>query len=78
MKPEAGTVALVYYDYDIDSYDFCTRMIQTTGALVTPGDAFEEPQSMRIGYTYSDNPDDLKNGLNAISEFCRTLEKESV
>jgi aspartate/methionine/tyrosine aminotransferase len=78
VKPEAGTVALVYYDYDIDSYDFCTRMIQTTGALVTPGDAFEEPQSMRIGYTYSDNPDDLKNGLNAISEFCRTLEKESV
>ena len=25
-------------------------MIQTTGALVTPGDAFEEPKSMRIGY----------------------------
>ena len=74
VKPEAGTTALVYYDYDIDSYDFCSRMIQTTGALVTPGDAFEEPRSMRIGYAYSDNTDDLKEGLAAISRFMRTLE----
>ncbi|MBP3883727.1 MAG: aminotransferase [Olsenella sp.] len=74
VRPEAGTTALVYYDYDVDSYEFCTRMIQTTGALVTPGDAFEEPKSMRIGYAYSDNVDDLKRGLSAISEFMRTLE----
>ena len=74
VKPEAGTTALVYYDYDLDSYAFCTRMIQTTGALVTPGDAFEEPKSMRIGYAYSDNVDDLKEGLAAISAFLRTLE----
>lgn len=73
-KPEAGTTALVYYDYDLGSYEFCTRMIQTTGALVTPGDAFEEPKSMRIGYAYSDNVDDLKEGLAAISAFLRTLE----
>jgi aspartate/methionine/tyrosine aminotransferase len=74
VRPEAGTTALVYYDYDVDSYEFCRRMIQTTGALVTPGDAFEEPRSMRIGYAYSDNVDDLKRGLAAISEFMRTLE----
>jgi len=74
VKPEAGTTALVYYDYDIDSYDFCVRMMQTEGALVTPGDAFEEPKSMRIGYAYSDNVDDLKEGLAAISRFLRTLE----
>lgn len=73
-KPKAGTTALVYYDYDLGSYEFCTRMIQTTGALVTPGDAFEEPKSMRIGYAYSDNVDDLKEGLAAISAFLRTLE----
>ena len=74
VKPEAGTTALVYYDYDIDSYDFCIGMIETTGALVTPGDAFEEPHSMRIGYAYSDNTDDLKEGLAAISRFMRALE----
>ncbi|WP_282741722.1 aminotransferase class I/II-fold pyridoxal phosphate-dependent enzyme [Olsenella uli] len=74
VKPEAGTTALVYYDYDIDSYDFCVGMIQSTGALVTPGDAFEEPRSMRIGYAYSDNVDDLRAGLDAISAYLRTLE----
>ena len=74
VKPEAGTTALVYYDYDLDSYDFCTRMMQTVGALVTPGDAFEEPKSMRLGYAYSDNVDDLKEGLAAISRFLRTLD----
>jgi hypothetical protein len=29
---------------------------------------------MRIGYAYSDNVDDLKEGLAAISAFLRTLE----
>lgn len=74
VKPEAGTTCLVYYDYDIDSYDFCVCMMETEGALVTPGDAFEEPKSMRLGYAYSDNVDDLKEGLAAISRFLRTLE----
>ena len=39
-KPQAGTTALVYYDFDIPSYDFCTRMYHETGAFVTPGDCF--------------------------------------
>lgn len=74
VRPEAGTTALVYYDYDVDSYDFCIGMIKETGALVTPGDCFEEPRSMRIGYAYSDNVDDLSEGLAAISAYLRTLE----
>ena len=74
VKPEAGTTALVYYDYDIDSRTFCVDMIKKSGALVTPGDCFEEPKSMRIGYAYSDNTDDLQKGLDAISAYMRTLE----
>ena len=74
VKPEAGTTALVYYDYDIDSRTFCIDMIKKSGALVTPGDCFEEPKSMRIGYAYSDNTDDLQKGLDAISAYMRTLE----
>lgn len=74
VKPEAGTTALVYYDYDIDSYTFCVNMIKESGALVTPGDCFEEPKSMRIGYAYSDNVADLQEGLDAISRYLRTLE----
>lgn len=74
VPPEAGTTALVYYDYDIPSYDFCTDMVKFNGAFVTPGDCFEEPKSFRVGYGYSDDPDALRSGLLAISEYLRTLE----
>ena len=74
QKPQAGTTALVYYDYAPDSYTFCTRMYHETGAFVTPGDCFEQPKSMRIGY--ASNVQTLKDGLAAISAFLRILERE--
>ena len=70
-KPQAGTTALVYYDFDIPSYEFCTRMYHETGAFVTPGDCFEQPHSMRIGY--ASDTETLKAGLAAISEFAAKL-----
>ena len=74
QKPQAGTTALVYYDYAPDSYTFCTRMYHETGAFVTPGDCFEQPKSMRIGY--ASDVQALKDGLAAISAFLRILERE--
>ena len=50
VKPKAGTTTLVYYDFDIPSYDFCQALYEKTGAFVTPGDAFEEKKCIRIGY----------------------------
>ena len=72
VRPRAGTTALVYYDYPIGSYEFCERMYHETGAFVTPGDCFEEPYSMRIGY--ASDTQVLKDGLAAISSFLRILE----
>ena len=69
VKPKAGTTALVYYDLPIDSYTFCEEMYKTTGAFVTPGDCFEQPHSMRIGYAYG--TESLKEGLKAISKYIR-------
>lgn len=71
-KPMAGTTALVYYDYDLPSYEFCERMYKETGAFVTPGDCFEQPHSVRIGYASDTGV--LKDGLAAFSAFLRTLE----
>ena len=67
VKPKAGTTALVYYDLYISSYEFCEEMYKKTGAFVTPGDCFEVPYSMRIGYAYGKQ--DLIDGLKAISEY---------
>lgn len=73
-KPQAGTTALVYYDFDMPSYEFCERMYRETGAFVTPGECFEEEHSMRIGY--ASDSDILKDGLQAITEFIKILERE--
>ena len=66
-KPQAGTTALVYYDLDIPSYEFCKEMYDKTGAFVTPGDCFEQPHSMRIGYACETK--ELEEGLKAVSKF---------
>ena len=70
-KPQAGTTALVYYDYDIPSYEFCERLYHGTGSFVTPGDCFEQPHSMRIGYAC--DAQTLKDGLAALADFAETL-----
>lgn len=73
-KPQAGTTALIYYDYDMPSYDFCKRMYDECGAFVTPGDCFEEPNSFRVGY--ASDTTELIEGLSALSTYLRKLEKE--
>ena len=70
-KPQAGTTALVYYDYDIPSYEFCERLYHGTGSFVTPGDCFEQPHSMRIGYAC--DAQTLKDGLAALADFSDKL-----
>ena len=70
-KPKAGTTALVYYDFDVPSYDFCKRMYRETGAFVTPGDCFEQPHSMRIGYACDKQT--LTEGLAALAAFGEML-----
>lgn len=74
QKPQAGTTALVFYDFDMDSYEFCKRMYHEVGAFVTPGDCFEEKHSIRIGY--ASDTQELKDGLAAMSSFVRKLEQE--
>lgn len=69
VKPEAGTTALVYYDLDIPSREFCREMSHRTGAFVTPGECFELEYCMRIGYAC--DPNVLKQGLAAIDEYIR-------
>ncbi|MBE6971513.1 MAG: aminotransferase [Ruminococcaceae bacterium] len=72
-KPQAGTTALVYYDYDIPSRELCHEMYHTTGAFVVPGDCFEQPRSMRIGYAC--DKVELQCGLAAISEYFALLDQ---
>ena len=67
VKPQAGTTALVSYDLDIPSYDFCQELYQTTGVFVTPGACFELEHCVRIGYACS--RDTLIQGLAQFHTF---------
>lgn len=71
VKPEAGTTALIHYDFDIPAYEFCERLLKETGAFVTPGDAFGLHKSFRIGYACDEN--ELRKGLKAMGDFLNTL-----
>ncbi len=71
VKPQAGTTALVYYDLDIPSEDFCKGLLAETGALVTPGCCFEIEHSMRIGYACDQQ--ELKDGLAQISAYIKKV-----
>ena len=73
VKPKAGTTALIYYDFDISSRQFCEDLYHQTGAFVTPGDCFEEETSFRIGY--ASDEDTLRKGLAAMDAYMKSLER---
>ena len=50
------------------------QSVAHNGVCLTPGDCFEQPKSMRIGY--ASDVQTLKDGLAAISAFLRILEQE--
>jgi len=72
VRPRAGTIALIRYDYDLPSVDFCQGMFDDSGAFVMPGIAFGEEHSFRLGYACA--RDVLEGGLAAVSTYLRTLE----
>jgi aminotransferase len=58
--------------YGIDSATFCRRMIAEAGLAATPGSCFGSDDHIRLTYCYSDGQ--LKEGLDRLESFIRTLE----
>lgn len=73
VRPQAGTTALLYYDAALSSRDFCARLLDETGAFLTPGDCFGIPHSARIGYACDTQT--LADGLAALGRFLEGLRK---
>lgn len=67
VKPRAGNTALVYYDIDMDSTEFCTELLKETGVFYTPGECFDLKNCFRIGYAFDSKT--LAEGLRRTSEF---------
>lgn len=71
VKPKSGTTALLKYDVDLTSEEFCIRLLEDTGVMLTPGSAMDMEGYLRIGY--ANNPEILKSGLARITDFLRKL-----
>lgn len=71
VKPSAGTTAMLRVDAPMTSREFCVDLLDKTGVLLTPGDAFDMEGYVRIGYANS--PDILTEGLTKMSVYLRDL-----
>jgi aspartate/methionine/tyrosine aminotransferase len=76
VKPKGGTVALLKYDFDLPSRDFCVRLLEAEGVMFTPGSALDMEGYVRIGY--ANNRAVLEEGLPRVSRFLRTLNSRAV
>ena len=71
VKPLAGTTALLKYDFDMPSRDFCVQLLDATGVMLTPGSVMHMEGWLRIGF--ANNPEILKAGLARMSQFIASL-----
>ncbi|MGO4353430.1 aminotransferase [Rhizobium sp. RAF36] len=69
IKPKSGTTALLKYDLPISSEDFCLRLLEQKGVMLTPGSAMDMEGYLRIGYTNGEAV--LHEGLKRISQFLK-------
>jgi aspartate/methionine/tyrosine aminotransferase len=67
VKPKSGTTALLKYDLDLPSRDFCVQLLEETGVLLTPGSTMDMEGWIRIGY--ANDPEILRQGLDKVSVF---------
>ncbi|MEM7358159.1 MAG: aminotransferase [Pseudomonadota bacterium] len=67
VKPKSGTTALLKYDLDMSSRDFCVELLKETGVMLTPGSALAMEGYLRIGY--ANGPEVLREGLARLADF---------
>ena len=53
----------------MSSRDFCIRLLEQTGVMLTPGSAMDMEGYLRIGY--ANDPAILREGLSRMSRFLK-------
>jgi aspartate/methionine/tyrosine aminotransferase len=71
IKPEAGAIVYVKYDYPINSTTLVTRLRQEKSVLVVPGDHFGMDGYLRLGF--GEPPQYNRAGLDRLKELLATL-----
>lgn len=69
-----GTTCLIDYDYDVDSETMAKEAMEADKILFVPGDYFDMPKTIRVGYGAFRNTEDLKASLDALEKFLKRYE----
>lgn len=69
-----GTTCLIDYDYEVDSETMAKEAMEADKILFVPGDYFDMPKTIRVGYGAFRNPEDLKASLDALEKFLKRYE----
>ncbi len=67
VKPRSGTTALLQLDVPMTSRDFCVRLLEQTGVMLTPGSVMEMEGWLRMGY--ANHTRILREGLDRLGSF---------
>jgi aspartate/methionine/tyrosine aminotransferase len=71
IRPEAGAIFYVRYNYAINSTELVTRLRDTKSVLIVPGDHFGMDGYLRVGY--GERPDYLRAGLARVHEVLTSM-----
>lgn len=69
VKPRAGTTAMLAVEAAMTSRALCVDLLEKTGVMLTPGDAFDMEGYVRIGF--ANNPQVLREGLAKLGDYLR-------
>ncbi|MEG0431162.1 MAG: aminotransferase class I/II-fold pyridoxal phosphate-dependent enzyme [Anaerovoracaceae bacterium] len=64
-----GTTCLIKYDYDVDSETLAIDAMEEDKILFVPGDYFDMPNTIRVGYGAFGDPEALKDGLARFAKY---------
>lgn len=71
IRPEAGAIFYVRYNYRINSTELVTRLRETKSVLIVPGDHFGMDGYLRVGF--GERPDYLRAGLDRVHEVLASV-----
>jgi aspartate/methionine/tyrosine aminotransferase len=74
--PQAAAIAFIRYDLDINSTEFCDRLLNEKSVLIVPGDHFGMDNFVRISFGLP--PDYLTSALDRIHELIIEIKGKSV
>ncbi|OTA52407.1 aminotransferase [Limosilactobacillus reuteri] len=67
IMPQAVSTSFPKLDVPVDIHTFCENLLHDEGVLLVPGDAFDTPGHVRLGYCAPEAT--LKEGLKRLSKY---------